>query len=78
MYNIIDTKENCPNCDANVEWQTKDLIIDNKYLVANVLKTYRLNKRMDGEIHTFCDKCKTYSEGKIKNGKMSIYSKNAL
>lgn len=70
MYNIIDLEKNCPNCSTKVEWQTKDLVIDDIYPVASVLETYELNKRMSGEVHTLCSKCKTWSEARIKNGKL--------
>lgn len=71
MYNTIDVKKNCPKCGAQVEWQSKDLEIDGKYPVMNVLETYKLNNKMVGEVHTLCDKCKTWSEFKIEKGKLS-------
>jgi len=70
MYNIIDIKRNCPNCGAKVEWQSKDLIVDGIYSVVNALKTYILNKRMSGEVHTYCSKCSTWTEAKVVKGKL--------
>jgi len=70
IYNIIDLKKNCPKCGQKVEWQTKDLVIDRIYPVANVLEVFAINKKMIGEIHTHCNKCKTWSEAKIKDGKL--------
>ncbi len=70
MFNIIDIKKDCPKCGAKVEWQTKDLVIDSRYLVENSGEKYVLNTRMSAEIYTSCDKCKTWTELKIKNGKI--------
>ena len=70
MFNVIDIKKNCPKCDSKVEWQTKDLVIDDRYLTENTGETYVLNRRMSAEIYTSCDKCKTWSELKIINGKL--------
>lgn len=70
MFNIIDLKRGCPSCGAKVEWQTKGLVIDNMYPVENVLKTFSLNKRLSGEIHSLCRKCGTWIEAKLINGRL--------
>ena len=70
MYNIIDFSKRCPSCSAKVEWQTKGLVIDSMYPIANVLKTYTPNRRMSGEVYTYCSECKTWVEAKMKNGKL--------
>lgn len=69
MFNIILLDKPCPKCGSKVEWQTKDLVIDDKYPVVNILKKYTLNKRMSCEVYTCCDKCKVWTGGKIVDGK---------
>ena len=70
VYNVIDLKRGCPSCGVKVEWQTKELVIDNIYPVENVLETFSLNIRMSGEVHTLCSKCGTWTEAKMVNGKL--------
>ncbi|OGM04509.1 hypothetical protein A2715_01185 [Candidatus Woesebacteria bacterium RIFCSPHIGHO2_01_FULL_39_32] len=70
VYNIIKLDKGCPNCGAIVEWQSKDLVIDKIYPVERVLETFSLNKRMSGEVHTLCVKCKTWTEAEIRKGKL--------
>lgn len=68
MYNRINTSRTCPNCHVGVVWQSKYLTLDG-YLLENVLIDIKPNKRMSGEMHTFCDKCKAAFEITLENGK---------
>jgi hypothetical protein len=52
------------------EWQTMSLVIDDIYPVVDTLTIYSLNKKMSAEIYTLCDKCKSWSEAKIRKGKL--------
>jgi len=70
MYNIIDIGRNCPNCGAKVEWQSKELMIDDIYPVMETLANYKLDKRMSGEVHTSCDKCGVWLEVRFSKGKL--------
>ena len=71
IYNIILINKNCPKCNnKNLEWQTKDLIIDNIYPVANVISRYKINKRMTATVYTNCNECETAVEIYIKDGKI--------
>lgn len=72
MYNVIDIEINCPKCGGEIdEWQTKDLVIDTIYRVDNLLSHYKLNSRMDAEIHSYCDKCKERISFDVKKGKIT-------
>lgn len=71
MYNIIKFSEGCPNCDKKVEWQTKDLVIDNLYPVENILKIFKPNTRISGSVYTVCNYCQTEISAKINKGKLS-------
>ncbi len=70
LFNTVDLKVDCPNCGEKVEWQTKGLVLDGIYPIENVMERFELNKRISGEVHTLCDKCKFWSEVVIKNGKL--------
>ncbi len=70
VYNVIDTKTLCPKCHKPVEWQSKHLIYDG-FVLANLLENIVLNERMEGEMHTFCDKCKTGFDADIINGQIT-------
>lgn len=70
LFNIIKLNKECPKCGAEVEWQTKNLKIDDIYPVENLMNHYDLNSRMDAEVHTFCDKCNKWIELIIKKGKI--------
>lgn len=70
MFNIVDIKKDCPNCGADVEWQTKGLILDGIYPIENVLQKFELSERISGEVYTSCDKCQFWSEVVIKDGKL--------
>ena len=71
MYNIILIDKPCPTCgNKNLEWQTKDLVIDDIYPIANLLSEYMVNKRMDGPVFTICDECKYWIEADIQKGKI--------
>ncbi len=67
---MILTDKPCSVCGAKVQWQTKDLVIDDIYPVANYCDSFQLNERMDAEIYTTCDKCGTSLELKIVKGKI--------
>lgn len=68
MFNVIKSKLKCPKCHETVEWQSKYLTYDG-YVLENLLQDITLNKHMDGEMHTFCDSCKTAVDVDIKKGK---------
>ena len=68
VFNTIKSKTKCPNCNNPVEWQSKRLVYDG-LLVENAMQTITLNKKMDGEMHTYCDKCKTSFDVAITKGK---------
>ena len=71
IYNIIDIGKDCPNCGAKVEWQSKELVIDDIYRVVRSLDTFKINKRMDADIIAFCDECGAQAEADIKKGKVT-------
>jgi len=70
MFNIIDLKKKCPNCSAEVEWQSKSLVVDGMYPVENVLGAFAVNERLSGEAHTTCGACRSWTNLKIKDGKI--------
>lgn len=73
IFNTItlNRPEKCPNCGQGIiTWQSKQLIYDG-YELANALREVKLNNKMDGEIHTACDKCNTYVSMRVKKGKLS-------
>lgn len=65
VFNIITSKRTCPQCHAKVEWQSKYITYDG-FVLENLLQNIRLNNHIDGEMHTFCDKCKSAFEIEIK------------
>ncbi len=67
VYNVIKNKTKCPKCQSPVEWQSKRLEYDG-FLLANVMQGIKLNERMDGEMHTFCDRCKLGFDVTIEKG----------
>lgn len=70
VFSTIKSTVKCPKCSEAVEWQSKRLIYDGIF-VANAMQTITLNKKMDGEMHGFCDSCKRFTEVVIKKGKIS-------
>lgn len=70
IFNSIRSETKCPTCNNLVEWQSKRLIYDG-LLVANAMQTITLNKKMDGEMHGFCDPCKTFTDVVIEKGKIA-------
>ncbi len=76
IYNTIKTNIKCSQCRQKVdEWQSKHLAYDG-YLLVNMLKQIKLNKRMNGEIHAICDNCKTFLEVTIVKGKVKKIKQN--
>jgi len=71
VFNTIKSSIKCPKCGNTVEWQSKRLVYDG-FLVANAMQTLTLNEKMDGEMHTYCDKCKTGFDVTITKGKEEI------
>ncbi|MBI2611362.1 hypothetical protein HYW54_01280 [Candidatus Gottesmanbacteria bacterium] len=70
MFNIIKTSEKCPKCGSKIdEWQSKNLSIKG-YPIMQALINITLVPDMAGEMHAICDKCKTWTEYKIKNGQL--------
>ncbi len=69
VFNTIKTDEKCPNCHQPVEWQSKRLIYDG-IIVGNLMQALTLNKRMDGEMHAYCDACETWFDATIEKGKV--------
>lgn len=67
MFNIIKTKKGCPSCGRGVEWQSKHLTYDG-FVLDNLLQEVKLNKHVDGEMHTYCEKCGSSVEVTIKKG----------
>ena len=70
MFVTIGLDEKCPHCGSSVEWQTKDLTIDEIYPVANFGQEYKINSRMSAVVYANCDKCKKEINLKIKKGKV--------
>ncbi len=70
MFVTIKLNEKCPHCGGSVEWQTKNLTIDEIYPVANFGQKYEINSRMSAEVYTYCDKCKKEVNLKIEKGKI--------
>lgn len=71
MFVTLKLDEKCPNCGSSVQWQTKNLTIDDIYPIANFGQEYKINSRMSAEVYTYCDKCKKEVDLKIKKGKIS-------
>ena len=67
MFNTIKSKLRCPKCNAKVEWQSKDLSVLG-FPIENLLLNIKLKSYMNGEMHTFCDECKSSWDVKIKKG----------
>ncbi|SRR5260221_2818292 len=57
MFNILKTDKVCPRCGSVLEWQTKNLVIDNIYPVDNLLLVFDLNKRTTAEAYAVCKRC---------------------
>ena len=70
MFITIKLNRGCLYCGRKVWWQTKDLVIDGVYLVANLLQEYEVNERMDAGLGAYCDKCGKVSNLTIKKGKV--------
>lgn len=70
MFNAVKVGKDCPRCGAEVEWQTKDLILDGVYVIENTLETFELTKRISGVVYASCNKCGYWSEVIIRNGKL--------
>ena len=70
VFNTIKSSMKCPKCGKMSEWQSKRLVYDG-VLVANTMQTITLNEKMDGEVHGFCNSCKTFTEAVIKKGKIT-------
>ena len=71
MFVTLRLNEKCPYCGCSVEWQTKDLVVDDIYPIENFGQEYKINSRMSAEVYTHCDKCKKEVDLKIKKGKIS-------
>ena len=70
VFDTVKTDMNCPNCNAKVEWQTKEAVDMNDEFRGEGLDTLNLKDIQVGEIHTYCSNCKKYYEYKVKNGKI--------
>lgn len=69
MFVTIKMDGKCPDCDGKIEeWQTKDLVIDGTYPVANFGQVYKVNNRMSAEMYAYCNECKKEVNLKIKKG----------
>lgn len=69
-FNTIKSSMKCPKCGQIVEWQSKRLVYDG-ILVANAMQTIVLNEKMDGEMHGFCDSCRTSTDVVIEKGEIT-------
>ncbi len=69
VFNIIRSEQTCPNCHAPVQWQSKSLEYDG-LILANVMQVIELRPQMDGEMHAYCDACKTWTDATIQQGKV--------
>ena len=67
VFNHIETDRPCPTCKQPLEWQSKHLTYDG-YLLANAMQVVSLSERVSGEMHTFCDTCKTFYDVEIAGG----------
>lgn len=72
MFVTLKFNKKCPHCGAEVWWQTKSLVIDEIYPVANFGQEYDVNKRMSAEAYTVCDKCKKETSLEIKKGEINV------
>lgn len=70
MFNVVKLDRKCSKCGADLEWQSKKLILDDLYWLDNVLRTYEVTDRLTGEVHTYCDKCLSSYDLFIKNGRV--------
>lgn len=70
LFNVVNIDKKCPKCGSIVEWQSKNLVVDGIYPVQNFLGVFELNKRISGEAHTLCDKCQSWIEVLIVEGKI--------
>lgn len=75
MFNTVKLDRKCSKCGADLEWQSKSLILDDLYWLDNALRIYEVTDRLTGEVHTYCDKCKTWHELCIEKGKIIEDSK---
>jgi hypothetical protein len=69
-FNTIRSDQLCPNCQSQVEWQSKRLEYDG-LLIANAMQVIELKPTMDSEMHAFCDRCKTWTDATIEQGKVT-------
>ena len=70
LFNTVKINKGCPKCGADVEWQSKGLVVDGIYPVDNFLGKFELNERISGEVHTWCEKCNTSTDLFVVNGKV--------
>lgn len=68
MFNYVKSKTRCPVCGGVIEWQSKELAVSGYWLDC-YLGTIKLKPHMEGEMHSFCDKCDAILDVRIKNGK---------
>lgn len=60
LFNIINIDKKCPKCGAEVEWQSKRLVVDGIYPIQNFC----------GEAYASCRKCQTWTDLLMIDGKI--------
>ena len=71
VYITIVGEYPCPKCGKELaDWQCKELQYDD-YPVDILMQEYKLNKKMNGEMHKFCETCGLVSYRIIKGRVMS-------
>lgn len=68
LFISVDTNKKCPNCGADVCWQSKEAIDKNDNFIEPFCQHINLEDIQIGEIHTLCSNCNTWLEYKVKNG----------
>jgi hypothetical protein len=70
MFITIQLDKGCPQCGAKVEWQTKNLLLDDVYPVVNLLQEYDVSERMDADLYTYCVHCKNRTNLVMRKGEI--------
>lgn len=70
LFNVVKMDKKCPKCGSETEWQSKNLVVDGIYPIQNFLGIFDLNERISGEAYASCDKCRTWTEVLIIDGKI--------
>lgn len=78
LFNVVVIDKKCPNCGAEVEWQSKDIIDNLGYSIEPYMERVKVEDIQIGEMHTLCHKCNRWFEYKIKNGEIALIGKEKI